>query len=418
MGALQRELERSFDSLPETVLRSLLRRKLKASGRHLPAAAFEALVRHILEGGEEEFELDHLQGLDLELEFTDDDIAEVERIQGALVDDLPEIVSRLVRTQGRDLFKTLQARWPEQDVAHRRDEDGFRERLRLCWGESLDLLGMLLTCCREIAAKEHQRWRRSRKRRDDPRLFVLFRLHARACQIALEVLTLLENGFADGAMARWRTLHELAVIAALIDAGDTELAQRYIDHDAVDLKRQADDYDAAHDDPIGPKQRATIDAAYDAAMARYGKDFGTPNGWAAQHLGKAKPTFRDLQDAVGHAIMNPYYKLASFNVHAGSRSMFHRLTTFDPATGPGAGRSNAGLLQPCMNTAYSFMQITAAVLPPPKDIDRQIEIRSLIEIRDRIPPALRKAASQLRRDERAFQKREKAKSPSARPSRA
>ena len=39
------------------------------------------------------------------------------------------------------------------------------------------------------------------------------RLHARACQIAREVLTLLYAGFAEGAMARWRALHELAVLS-------------------------------------------------------------------------------------------------------------------------------------------------------------------------------------------------------------
>jgi len=404
MGVLQRELERSFEKLPEVALRNILKRKLKEAGRRLPRPAFNALVRHLLDGKDEEFEWDGPDNGELHLVFDDYDLAEVDAFQRAFEEELPDIITRLATKSGRDLFHSLSDRWTTQGAEFRAADEGFRVRLRLRWGEGLDLLGMLLTCCREIAAEEHRRRLRSRKARADPRVFVLFRLHARACQVANEILCLMENGFADGAMARWRTLHELAVIAAVIEVGDDDLAQRYIDHDAVDLKRQADDYDAAHENPISPQKRAAINAGYDAALDRYGKAFGGSNGWAAHHLGKERPTFRDLQDEAGRSSMNPYFKLASFSIHAGSRSMFSRLTTLDPGAGPGAGRSNAGLLQPGMNTAFSLMQITAAVLPVPADLDRQIEMTSILEIRDRVAPALRKADRQLRRDEQAHQK--------------
>ena len=41
-------------------------------------------------------------------------------------------------------------------------------------------------------------------------------LHARACRTALDVFHLLESGLAAGAMARCRTLHELAVISMVL----------------------------------------------------------------------------------------------------------------------------------------------------------------------------------------------------------
>ena len=71
MGVLQRELERSFDNLPEEVLRNILKRKLKEAGRRLPRATFDALVRHLLDGNEDEFEWDAPGGRDLQLEFND-----------------------------------------------------------------------------------------------------------------------------------------------------------------------------------------------------------------------------------------------------------------------------------------------------------------------------------------------------------
>ncbi|WP_224497072.1 DUF5677 domain-containing protein [Bradyrhizobium septentrionale] len=41
-------------------------------------------------------------------------------------------------------------------------------------------------------------------------------LHARSCQITQEIIWLLSGGFADAAMARWRTLREATAVASLI----------------------------------------------------------------------------------------------------------------------------------------------------------------------------------------------------------
>ena len=41
-------------------------------------------------------------------------------------------------------------------------------------------------------------------------------LHGRACQMFLEILTLLRNGFGDCAYARWRSLYELNCTAYFI----------------------------------------------------------------------------------------------------------------------------------------------------------------------------------------------------------
>jgi hypothetical protein len=45
---------------------------------------------------------------------------------------------------------------------------------------------------------------------------VMARLHASACLVAFEILTLLQAGHAQAALARWRTLHETAVTALFI----------------------------------------------------------------------------------------------------------------------------------------------------------------------------------------------------------
>jgi hypothetical protein len=71
---------------------------------------------------------------------------------------------------------------------------------------------------------------------------ILTRLLARGCQVSDEIISLLENGFADGAMARWRTLREIAVVATVIRRYGTDIGARYVDHQAVESKRKMDKY--------------------------------------------------------------------------------------------------------------------------------------------------------------------------------
>src|SRR5260370_35431821 len=82
---------------------------------------------------------------------------------------------------------------------------------------------------------------------DKPHLkTLLIRLLVRGCQVTDEIICLLENGFADGAMARWRTLHEIAVVAAVISQHGEDIAERYVDHQAVWSKRALGKNKAGH----------------------------------------------------------------------------------------------------------------------------------------------------------------------------
>jgi hypothetical protein len=93
----------------------------------------------------------------------------------------------------------------------------FRERLYERWQMPLERLRMLVTVTREFGAGINENARQSTSATSHKFMIdVLSRSHARACQIDEEIICLLEGGFADGAMARWRTLHEVAVVASFI----------------------------------------------------------------------------------------------------------------------------------------------------------------------------------------------------------
>lgn len=415
MAKLQRALLEQIDKPPEVVLQRILRRKLVEAGIEIPPAAFDALIDHVLRQGGDVFTwTDAKTGEEAEtvrkltLSFGDKDIEEIQSFTSEFEARLPALINTLATEGAATLFRTLKERWTIEGAVQRYELDGFRERMEERWGEGLNLLRMLLTCCRELGNEAFKRYRRTKSKKHACRRFVLVRLHARACQVADEIITLLENGFADGAMARWRTLHELAVVATLIEEGDEQLAERYIAHNAVDVKRQADDYDETQVPfgypPIGPRSRRDIEKAYAHAIKRYGPAFATPYGWATERLHKKKVTFKDLQEEAGRSGMNPYYKLASFSVHAGSRAMFFRLTDMGKGDILLAGRSNSGLVEPGQNTAYALLQITSALLGKPNNLDQIIEMGALFEIRDAIPKAFARAERKLRREEAALKR--------------
>ena len=118
----------------------------------------------------------------------------------------------------------------------------FKERLYLKWGEPIDLLECLIRISFESVGKHRKKMMDNDKSVYNIKLDALIKIHARAVQIANEILVLLKNGYADGANARWRSLHELAVISFFLKANPEEVSGRYLEHEIVRKYKEASDY--------------------------------------------------------------------------------------------------------------------------------------------------------------------------------
>jgi hypothetical protein len=308
----------------------------------------------------------------------------------------------------KTVLKDLKARWPNEQTLQQADLSGFRERLEERWGHPLGQLRMLLTMCREWCEWIHKR---NFSQKSDPKKkqlqSILIRLLTRGCQVTDEIICLLENGFADGAMARWRTLHEIAVVAAVIRHYGSDIAERYVDHQAVESKRKLDKYLACYKDlgykPLSARAQQKIEKAYNAAVARYGKTFKSDYGWAAFHLKIDRPTFADLEKAAGRAEMRSYYQMGNDNIHAGIKSMYVRLGLLN-CDGLLAGRSNAGLMEPGQKTAHTLTQLSAIVGLSEPIMDDLVTADMMRMLRDDVPKSLYKADRQLRRDDDRYRK--------------
>jgi hypothetical protein len=153
-------------------------------------------------------------------------------------------------------------------------------------------------------------------------------LHARACQVYLEILTLVKNGFADGAFARWRTLFEISVIAQFIRQKENVVAEAY--------------YEAANQD----------------------------SGWhnwacvAECFQGKKKISFDMIWDQCEFisSTWEKQYQLAHKIIHASPQGTFKRMSIHKTSNIIPVGRSDYGIFIPATNAAFSLAYTTESFL--------------------------------------------------------
>ena len=263
---------------------------------------------------------------------------------------------------------------------------------------------MLLTCAREINEKFLEKLVRSTAKTGLVRRHVFILLHQRACQTTMEIIALLENGLADGALARWRTLYEVGVVASLIDMHGDDIAQRYLDHDCVAMKRSLNNA-LKHDDPalspsISKRVQRQIDRDLEEVISKYGTEFKSSYGWASFHIGRKNPKFQDLEVAAGVDALPPTYKWASFKVHAGVSGLLRNLGNMSEYLPTLAGASNAGIDEPAMNSAHTLLQITSLLYGKSNRLEDTIELAVLCRLRDEVVSECGRAARKLEKDER------------------
>jgi len=142
----------------------------------------------------------------------------------------------------QEVMKTLKKNSKEMLDYQRRYQDGFKNRLYKRWKEPLDLLECLITVSLESGEKHKNKLSKTTNSTNNFKREALIKIHARALQISNEIFVLLKSGYADGANARWRSLHELAVIAFFLLDNNNDVSKRYLEHEVVRKFKEAKDY--------------------------------------------------------------------------------------------------------------------------------------------------------------------------------
>jgi len=291
---------------------------------------------------------------------------EIEDIAAKAVQEaLPKVIEDIHRELHRDA--------PEMLFWRRRFGRGFRERLLHRWQAGFDLLEMLGVICLETGEIIVRDTPQGLDESERPRFEALMRLHARACLTFEEIVCLLKNGYADGALARWRALHEIATVAMFIAESPVEVSIRFLEHRHIECWGRMQKYQEYSErcgfPPYSKEEMDNAKAVAESLKERHGKGYAGDYGWATISVQGSKPTFAEIESRVGVDHLRPYYKWACERIHASCNGLYRTLGLMNEEDVMLAGPSDAGLADPAQLAAISLLHATRACHVNLSDID-------------------------------------------------
>jgi Family of unknown function (DUF5677) len=329
-----------------------------------------------------------------------------------------EAVGNLIVTDFPDsLAKRLIETAPDAVADNAMVRLGFEARLHELWGPAFDLLDALIIAASEMGWETHRSDLRAAVAEQDLVVEAAHRLHARSCQLAHQILTLMRAGFAMGAMSRVRALQENVSVMRFISEHGRDTADRFLVHPHMSAYRAALEHNR-HAEQLGmaeiePETIERMKDTCDRIVAQFDQPcFGFDYGWALKALGREcssaihatpKPkrhrvSYADIEKRVDLDRYRPYYTLASGAIHADPRFLYWDLGLRDQRTLLYGG-SNDGFADPTQLTAR-FIALSVADLNAarPGTASRTIAAGALQRFIPAIDEAL--AASMQELDER------------------
>jgi len=204
-----------------------------------------------------------------------------------LEETMARAVSEASEAVTPSLVESLKRDAPEMLKNRRDSRRDYREMIEEHWSKAFDLYEMVLRIGFEVGTDFGES--RVGQLGGQRTFRILTRLHARGCRVAEEILVLLKNGYGQGALARWRSLHEVTCVAMFIAKHGEDVAERYLLHDVIESCRATEDYEqCASRLGYEPLSEGELDEAQEQAEQlkdRFGKPFMSQYGWAAEAIG-------------------------------------------------------------------------------------------------------------------------------------
>ena len=260
-----------------------------------------------------------------------------------LQQNIPSAYQKVIEHASSDYLNYIKGHFYEISAQYRQDDNVFLSHQDQKWGRCFAASEAMYQLVIEIA-EEYTHYV-AEKVSENVRVKhqnvygALVHIHGRVCQIYLEILCLIKNGFADAATARWRTMYELCYIADFIKAAGEETAKAFLS--------QSNSSDQSQTWAINAPQ---ILARYSKAIERKhskGEEF-VPN------LGQ----IRECCDFTKRWAQQ--YKIGCFTNHASPQGTLGRVAN---ATGIrnmiAVGKSDYGIVEPAVDSASVLSIVTS-----------------------------------------------------------
>lgn len=196
-------------------------------------------------------------------------------------------------------------------------EDDIQAR----WGPAIELYETLIVAALELGHHvASHRGPAATRNGKKVLLKLLVTLQGRACLVASEIITLIRTGHGAAAYARFRTLQDIAVVAAFLTRYGEEAAVRFYEHAQIEELKTA----KVHREIYGPDNYITdallaqMEQRRDELRTKYGKAFGCDYGWAASFIGNDNPKWKHIEEHAQLEKARLHYRGASNVVHSNS----------------------------------------------------------------------------------------------------
>ncbi len=242
--------------------------------------------------------------------------------------DIQDMFIELINNMSKDSLDYMKKNMYEEVLQFRSYEQEFLARQEQKWFRAFvasEALYIMVTQTAEHYKDFVSELDKEKTEKKQWTYTALLHIHGRAMQQYLEIVTLIKNGFADGAYARWRSMYELAIICSFIEQHGENVAKAFVEASNTD-----DRYEWARVSGLFTNKKKYI-------------------------------TFSDIQKNcdIDSPIWREQYDLANKTVHASSQCTFNRLCTMGDKRVISIGRSDYGITTPAEHSAISLVQISA-----------------------------------------------------------
>lgn len=304
-----------------------------------------------------------------------EEIARAALEKAAPEDDPDHVISAAMKQVIENATPALAAtllRDAKSVVRRKHDGDcGFERRNCKRWKKSFARIDLVWAFAEEVGRVFNEQFRPEAVDANDLNFEALTRQHGRGLLVAGEAIHLMKGGYAEGALSRWRTLHEILVVTMFIKKHGDDIAERYLlsaHFRSLEAAEQLNKYaDRANLKPFTDEELKMFKATCANVSARLGQEMYAEFGWARPALSqrgeKWKPRLEDLEASLGLDHWRPRYKWASQHAHAGHRHAHASLGLVEAQSDLIlVGPSNSGMVDPLQLVAGHLWSLTATLL--------------------------------------------------------
>ncbi|TMP41300.1 hypothetical protein CWB96_17880 [Pseudoalteromonas citrea] len=240
------------------------------------------------------------------------------------------------------------------------ENDAFIKRNREKWSLGFQKLHALRETSLQAGMNFQKQFLEYDHYQTDELIGVLMRQHAHACRISGEIIHLLEGGYPDAAVARWRTLYEMVITCLLIKKYGRNAAIDYIKYGIVKNAEGINEHKRTAAE-MGVETFSQEEIDFANSQKEEITEGKSSWHWARKYAGVSK--VEKLREHVGLDKWSHNYKLASRNIHSDYFEMSCLYAMSEAKSDMLlVGQSNSGLIEPAHFTAISLAQITSIFL--------------------------------------------------------